>query len=132
MVEEVRNNREYNSLPCLLGDVGDGGGQMGLATAIAAPENEPAQRILGVVARDIVGLAHAWQRYIERFECLVTERIEIRDGAQVEAVALFDLLLFALAANRLPERRIAHRHIQPHIARAMAERTAPRRACLAG
>ena len=63
---------------------------MGLATAIAAPENEPAQRILGVVARDIVGLAHAWQN-LERFECLVTERIEIRDGAQVEAVALFDL-----------------------------------------
>src|SRR5690348_2398542 len=96
---------------------------MGLATAGTTAEDKPAKRIPGKVAGNVIGLLHTRASTIEGLKGAVTERLEIRVAATTHTIAFLDLLLFALAANRLPERRVAHRHIQPHIASAMAQRT---------
>src|SRR5262245_41351646 len=49
------------------------------------------------------------------------ERVEVGEPAQPPTVAVGNLPLFALAAHRLPERRIAEWHSQSYIARAVAD-----------
>lgn len=59
MVEQVRDHDEERHAANVLGVVGDGGGQVGLAAAVAASEQQPAFRLLGKFAGGVESFLQA-------------------------------------------------------------------------
>src|SRR5690606_16157529 len=95
--------------------------QVGLPAAVAAEEEEPAIRVLGIGERRLVGLTDARHVRIERLEGLPLERAQaahLRDLAMPPLLPFGDL---ALAGDEPPEVGTAHWCVDPQEASPLAD-----------
>src|SRR5439155_24377696 len=107
--------------------VGDRRGEVGLAGAAAAVEEDPggarALRVARVLHRQGArGRDVAVDAGVEVLEGLVLERAEVADAQQLLVLAPLLLAHAALAGDQAPEVGVGDRHLEAHVAGVEADR----------
>ncbi len=130
-IEQIGHGDENSGQTNGDGEVGDAGGEMRFAAAVAAFEHEPALHLGGeflglIVGRlERVGLA-GWQpdaaARLEALEGQVLEFIQAADGIQPPARVQPDFIFAAYANLQLAEIGMAERQVGAHVAQAAAMR----------
>ena len=95
MIEKVGHDGEADAFAEFETSVGDGGGEVGFSAAVCADDGDPALRVVGVAAGELVGLGEVGGGLTIELAALGVEAIE---GEALETVAghAADLLVGAV------------------------------------
>src|SRR6185312_10241646 len=94
-----------------------------LATTASTAQHQPTIGVFRIMAGDFPCLARARDLRIESGEGHRLEGVQAGHAPQLLAAALLHLFFFAMAGDSLAKEGMPHRHIDAHIARAVAAGT---------
>jgi hypothetical protein len=127
VVEQIGHDDENGGLVPVQPFIGDGRGQMGLATAVAAGQDQPAFRVLGkghsrVVGpaqSSLAGLGEPGRVRVKLGKGVAGQRGQVAHGLEFMDTPPEPLLLFAVAGNGLAKVRVAQGHVRQDKTRAL-------------
>ncbi len=130
LIEQVGDGEEERGEAVLDAVIGDGGGEVCLAAAVAPLDEQPAFAVLGECASLVVGALDGFLLLgaqphaaagIEALKGQVPELVELAHAEEAAAHAFLDLTLAAGAYLQAAEFRVSERQILAQIAQPVAE-----------